>query len=156
MKDSQISGAATIIEISGKEIEVYPLSDKDLDTLTQWIRYKIQKDAREQSEFTESASEVAEIRADAFKNSLRVMWFDSIGINILLNNTDGLVEVIHKMTKGAWKKDWFRNKFGEGGSYSEEQLENRKVLTKVFLELNTLDDGEEKDPKEEDAKKKTE
>ena len=140
MKDDQIMRAGRPIEISGKTIEVYPLRDRDLEELTQWIRYKLKKDARMQAEFAESADEKEKIIEEAHDHAFQEVWFSKTGITLLLNQQEGLVETIYRMADKKWKKDWFQNKFGTLLEHTDEQLENRKVVQNTFLEQNTLEE----------------
>ena len=154
--DEQITQSSRIIEVSGEEFEVFPLSDRDLTSITNWIRFKIQKDARAQAEFAESRQEAEQLKADAFTHSLSAEWWNSLGINILLNSTDGIVELVYRMIRKKFKKEWFKNKFGEPSKFTDEQLENRSIVQNTFIEQNAIKEDEAVTPEADSKSQKKE
>lgn len=153
MKDEQVSGAPQILELAGKEFECFPLSDRDLDGLTQWIRYRINKDAREQAEFAETPREAAEIKEEALQYSLLMEWYQKAAINRILRDPAGLTHVVWLMIKRKFKKEWFEHKFGEGSNISDEHLENREKVSQLFLEQNIVSNDSETEEEEPSGKK---
>lgn len=136
--DEQIVGSARSITLGGKAFEVYPLSDKDLVSLTQWIRYRIGKEAREEAKFAESHKEAEAIKREAFQRARETEWFTDVGVSLLLNDSEGLCETIFRMIKKCYKKDWFADKFGAKSEITKEQLKNRKIVQDTFLAQNTI------------------
>lgn len=149
MKDEHVSGAARTIEISGKEFETFPLSDQDLDSLTQWIRYKINKDAETQVEFAGSEAEASRIREKAQEYGMTLHWWNRTGSTLLLNDPAGLAYTVFLMVQRKFKKPWFENKFGTASKITDEQLANRSAVQQAFLDQNIIEGGEDtEEPKD--------
>lgn len=146
MKDEQVTAASRTIEISGKEFEVYPLTDRDLDSLTNWIRYKLKKDARAEAEFAESRAEKAEIKRDAAEFAANIHWFDSTGISTMLQTPEGLIKTLVFMLKKQWKEESFQDTFGSRTKMTEEQLINRAAVQQAFVAQNTVGDEKPAEP----------
>lgn len=152
--DEQLTGASRVISIGDKDFDSFPLSDKDLTSLTLWIRYHINKEARLQAQFAESAAEAEEIKSDAFKRAAAAEWFTDTGINLLMREEKGLIETVLRMIKHSFKREWFEDKFGTGSKISEDQFANRRAVQDAFIQQNTLAaESESSSPKPESQKK---
>lgn len=155
MRDEHVTAAAEPIEYNDQTIEVYPLSDKDLDSLSLWVRYKINKNAREEAQFAENALEKKQILSTAAELATNEFWFSSKGINLILNDSAGLEHVAFLMCKRQYKQESFKGQFGSGTKYSDNQLSNRTNFQNAFLKQNTMTDDSDPEPESQPTSSKT-
>lgn len=153
----KITAARIPCGISGVLLEAHPFSDKELDELVAWVRYVVNRDARAEAKFATSAAERREIKDLAFKQSQGLEWFSELTLTTL-STLEGTQYVASKMLTKDGKPvtlEWLQEELTPGAAAG---LENLKVISRVFQELNTLgdsdDDSADLPDKSEESKKK--
>ena len=154
MDDSKVSAAPDIVCISGKEFKASPFTDRDLDFLTNYVRYQINKRAREEAEFAENASEASEIIETAFTQAASLIWYEPTSLSIL-SSPAGTAAVAYMMLKKETpdiSKEWLSGQFGSNTTMLPWNIENILAIRVAFSELNSLttevvSEEEQKKPK---------
>lgn len=156
MEDSKITAADDILEISGETFRASPFTDKDLDYLTNYVRYQINKRAREQAEFATSDAESMALQEVAFKEANSVSWYESTALQIL-STPEGTAFTAYQMLRKHnpnLNKEWLSKQFGSTGKMPAQALENTVVIREMFLRLNSLSTEVSTPVEQKKAKKK--
>lgn len=143
MEESKITGASDILEISGKTYRSSPLTDRQLDFITNYVRYVIKKRAKSEAEFANSPAEAREIEDDAFNRAAGVQWFEQESMRILATpeGTAVLAAEMLKKEHPDMKVENLTEHFGSAKVKTDEVMENTVNVRKVFIEQNSLETG---------------
>lgn len=146
IKDTKVTASPIVLVISGREMMASPLTDRQLEYLTNYVRFWMKKNAKEQSSFITDDKERYVFLEREDRKSINISWWEPAALTVL-STVEGTAVVAREMLKKDQPDldlEWLKEQFGGTSKLTDLSLENTNAVRTAFLELCTLDTADEK------------